>query len=193
MTSRSLYWIKLFLPVLYLSLAVDCLADAARPADLSNAGIELSNARYPQANVITGGQPSPEQIRAMQAAGIKHVINLRTPGEMDWDEKALVTSLGMQYHSIPVAGASGINADNAKALHDLMQSIGDEPLALHCASGNRVGALVALDAAAKGDSVDAAIAEGKKWGMTRLEDLVREKLNIDPQLCCLDQKNGGNE
>lgn len=193
MKLRDLHWVKLLLPVLLFSLAVDALAGSTDPEDLSKAGITLVNARYPQPNVITGGQPTPEQIRAMHKAGIRHVINLRTNDEMDWDEKALVTSLGMQYHAIPVAGAAGITPENAKALHDLVQSLGNQPVALHCASGNRVGALVAVSSAASGESVDAAIAEGKKWGMTRLEDLVREKLNSDSRLCCADGSASGDE
>lgn len=187
MTTRSQYLAILLAPVWLLSLATATLAQSPLSEDLSKAGISLYNAQHPQPNVITGGQPTPEQIRAMHDAGVKHIINLRTDAEMDWDEKTLVTSLGMQYHSIPIAGATGVTLENADQLQDLLQSLGGEATVLHCASGNRVGALMAISSAARGNSIDEAIATGKQWGMTRLEDLVREKLRSDPQLCCADQ------
>ena len=47
---------------------------------------------------------------------------------------------------------------------------------VHCASGNRVGALIALQHGLESGDVDAAIAEGKRWGLTRLEPVVRNAL-----------------
>lgn len=179
------YWLNRLLAALVIVMATTA-AQAEPGNETSLDSLELVNGQHPAPNIITGGQPTPEQLHAMQKAGVKHVINLRTDGEQDWDEAALVKSLGMQYHAIPVAGAAGVNKDNAAALNALLQSLGDDPVVLHCASGNRVGALVALSAAEDGATVDAAIAKGKNWGMTRLEGLVREKLNTQIRSCCAD-------
>ena len=46
---------------------------------------------------------------------------------------------------------------------------------MHCASGNRVGALMAISSVElDGATVEDAIAVGKAWGLTRLEGRVRE-------------------
>ena len=54
-----------------------------------------------------------------------------------------------------------------------------EPAVVHCATGNRVGGLFAVNAFASGSSLDAAIAEGARWGMTseRLQQAVRQNLS----------------
>ena len=86
--------------------------------------------------------------------------------------------MGMQYHSLPIAGKADINLENAKALHKLLKKAKADKGVVHCASGNRIGALVAIHAAeVEGLSVEDAIAKGRKWGMTRLEPLVKEKLS----------------
>jgi len=115
----------------------------------------------------------------MASAGIQHVINLRTPQEeIDFEEQAVVEALGMEYYSIPVAGAGGINAANARSLEEILGTLDGEPALVHCATANRVGGLFAVNAFASGSSIDAAIAEGTRWGMTseRLQQAVRQNL-----------------
>ena len=126
--------------------------------------------------LYSSGQPSPEDFKALSEQGIKHIVNLRPPFEMDWDEGAWVESLGMSYHNIPVDGA-GVNFENAALLANKLQDIGGEPTLVHCASGNRNGALAALIAAQDRQmDVESAIAEGRRWGLTRYEPLVRQLL-----------------
>ncbi len=50
------------------------------------------------------------------------------------------------------------------------------PVLVHCASGNRVGALFALREKANGATNEQAIAAGKTAGMTRLEPEVLKVL-----------------
>lgn len=143
----------------------------------------------PAANRYAGGQPSAAALLELRDAGVRHVINLRTDAEPQaYDEAAQVTALGMTYHHLPVAGAAGVNVENAQALDALLAGLGDEPLLLHCASGNRVGALMALRAALHGSSTEAAIAEGYRWGLRSLTPVVRQRLqasclNIDSTSC----------
>lgn len=144
--------------------------------EVSQLGIK--NLRATSATSFSGGQPTQKQLQALADTGVKHIINLRTASEQSWDEKALVEKLGMEYHSIPIAGKSGITVENARTLNALLKQLGSEPILLHCASGNRVGGLMALAAFhVDGKGVDAAIAEGKAWGLTRLEPFVRAKLS----------------
>ncbi len=138
---------------------------------------EITNLNAPQVDKLASGQPTQEQLQILAASGVRHIIDLRVPGERDWDESALVRSLGMEYHSIPVSGATGVTSENAAALNSLLAQIGDEPVLMHCASGNRVGALVAVSERDGGASVDAAIAEGRRWGLNQMEPRVREILS----------------
>lgn len=140
--------------------------------------LNIKNFNHPTQNVVTGGQPSKKELASLAESGIKHVINLRPRQEQDWNEKEYVESLGMQYHSVPVAGKAGITAENATLLTVTFNQINSEPTFLHCASSNRVGALIALqESAANGADVEAAISKGKRWGLTSLESVVREKLS----------------
>lgn len=175
---RTVSHFKLYLSLLLCGLLAAC----ATTTDLDMAALqsaEINNFRAPSGEVLSSGQPTVSQLGIASRAGVKHVINLRTPQEnVDFDESEVVESLGMEYHSIPVAGGGGINADNAASLQALLARFDGEPVLIHCATGNRVGGLFAVAAHAEGASVDSAIAEGARWGMTseRLQDLVRENL-----------------
>ncbi|MFT4671063.1 MAG: protein tyrosine phosphatase (PTP) superfamily phosphohydrolase (DUF442 family) [Pseudohongiellaceae bacterium] len=139
---------------------------------------DLNNLNVPESNALASGQPTQEQIKVLAEAGVKHVISLRRPEEIDWDEQAVVEANGMQFYSIPVAGLAGITKANATKLEDLLNSLGNEAVLVHCGSSNRVGALKTL-ASLDGDdsaSIEAAFTEGRRWGLTRLEEPLREKL-----------------
>jgi uncharacterized protein (TIGR01244 family) len=143
----------------------------------------LPNVREPQTNRIVSGAIGATDIGRIRAAGVKHVINLRTPQEMqDLNEGEIAKGLGLDYQSIPIAGAQSLTKENAGKLDEALKQAGDDPTVVHCASGNRVGALIALrEAWINGKSTEAAIAEGKRWGLTSLEAAVRTKLDETPK------------
>ena len=142
---------------------------------------EINNFRAPESDILSTGQPTAEQFQVMADSGVKHVINLRTPGEdSGFDEQATVESLGMTYHNIPVSvGDGGINLSNSNSLQELLVQFENEGVVVHCATGNRVGALISLSEFEDGRSVDNSIIEGVRWGMTseRLQQVVRESLS----------------
>ena len=85
----------------------------------------------------------------------------------------------MTFARIPVSVAEGgINAENAQSLQSLLDQYSGEGVAVHCATGNRVGALISVAEFADGSNIDSAISEGARWGMTseRLQGIVRESL-----------------
>lgn len=127
--------------------------------------------------VFSAAQPSTEQFKQLSDAKVKHVINLRASDEQNWDEGALVNSLGMNYHAIPIAGAQDVNIDNAKQLASLLAQLKGESVVVHCASSNRVGALMAISAHQQGADIESAIKTGKQWGMASLEPVVRKVMN----------------
>ncbi len=138
---------------------------------------ELMNMAQQENNVFSSGQPTQEQLAVLADAGVRHVVSLRPVSELDWDESAAVAAAGMQFHSIPVAGASGVTNANAQTLESLLNELDGQPVLVHCASSNRVGALKAVTARNNGASVDAAIAEGQEWGLTGMADRVRQILS----------------
>jgi uncharacterized protein (TIGR01244 family) len=94
------------------------------------------------------------------------------------DEQAVIQGLGMDYVLMPVEDEEAINFENAAELDELIASY-DGPVLVHCGSGNRVGALLALRKSLDGASDEEAFAYGKQGGLTRLEDVVKEQLSKD--------------
>lgn len=95
--------------------------------------------------LITGGQPTEEQLRAAAEEGVKMVINLAptTPSYSLEDEAGLVDELGMSYHYIPVDWAQPTEADFA-AFEAAMAERGEEKTLIHCMANFRVTAFYTL-------------------------------------------------
>lgn len=140
--------------------------------------LSIRNARQPLEGVLTAGQPTREQLKAVAAAGYKTVVNMRPLEEEGaWDETEFVEGLGMKFVHLPIAGRGDINSENAIRLAELLDDPDAKPILIHCASGNRVGALLAIKAAVvDGASADEAMELGLKAGLTSLEQHTRELL-----------------
>ena len=139
----------------------------------------VPQARQPRPTLVTGGQPAPHAWDALRSQGITTVVNLRPTAEMDGrDERAEVAAAGLAYHQIPVDGAGGVTGANADALWSVLDEA-DGTVLVHCASGNRVGALLALGASRQGGrSPEEALEWGQAAGLTGLEPKVREALGL---------------
>lgn len=135
---------------------------------------DINNLRQVDNHLYISGQPSQEQLEILAKAGVRYIINLRPVAELAWDEKAFVEAQGMNYIHIPVDGASGVSEQNANLFIQAINKVNDEATLIHCGSGNRVGALIAIDAAVnQQEGLEKAIAKGKQWGLTGLESHVR--------------------
>jgi protein tyrosine phosphatase (PTP) superfamily phosphohydrolase (DUF442 family) len=74
-----------------------------------------------------------------------------------------------------------VDGDSARRLWTLLKT-SDAPVFVHCASGNRAGALLAIGAARFGGMApDAAIEFGRRAGLSSLEPVVRERLGLPAQ------------
>ena len=136
----------------------------------------VANACQILPNVISGGQPTAEQLKALKAAGGDIVLDLRDPMEpRPVDEATFVRELGMEYVNIPVRAGSLDDASLERVLAVLRGS-GDRTVFFHCGSGSRVGgALIPhfiLDhGMEEQDAVDQAMrvglrsAEYMEWGL----------------------------
>ncbi|MDY0065177.1 MAG: tyrosine-protein phosphatase [Steroidobacteraceae bacterium] len=158
------------------AMALLAAAAAAMAADLGQLE-SLPNARFPEENRIVSGALAPQDVRRLADAGVRHVVDLQPSQEHTFDEEQLLHAKGVQYHPIPISGAAALTRENAAKLDAVLEKIGPEPALLHCSSGNRVGALIAVRAAwIQGASPDQAIEEGERWGLKALKPAVRALL-----------------
>jgi protein tyrosine phosphatase (PTP) superfamily phosphohydrolase (DUF442 family) len=99
----------------------------------------VTNACEVLPDVITGGQPTAEQLERFKAAGGGVVLDLRDPMEQrPFDEPARVRELGLDYVNVPISPGATSDEKMARILDTLRASRG-RPLFFHCGSGNRVG------------------------------------------------------
>jgi uncharacterized protein (TIGR01244 family) len=163
----------------------DAAPVAAGPANdgVATAGlIPIRNARVPMPGVLSGGQPTPDQIEAAAAAGYRTVINIRTAAEpgFEW-EPGLVERLGMTYVHIPVGGPETLTPETVRAIDEaLADGLARGPVLYHCASGNRIGASLALRSAwIEGSPPAEAFQYGLASGMTRLTPAIADILEVE--------------
>jgi uncharacterized protein (TIGR01244 family) len=95
--------------------------------------------------VITGGQPTEDQLKSAAEEGFRTVVNLATerPDHFRDDEATLVRSLGMAYHHIPVEWDNPRPAD-FESFENLLQKLGTQKTLIHCAANFRVTAFYSL-------------------------------------------------
>lgn len=153
---------------------------AATPAESVLAG--LPHAAFPEPHRVAAGAITAADVGLLKQAGIGEVINLRTPAETpDFDEAAAMQAAGIAYHNLPIAGSTDLTRARVAQFDQLLRAAGDTPTLVHCASSNRVGAMIALRAAwIEGRPLDAALAEGRRWGLKSLEPEVRKRLVASP-------------
>ena len=136
----------------------------------------------PRPGLRTGGQPTPEQLDALATQGVRTVIDLRPDSEdHGYDEARAAGQRNLRYVQLPIAGPEDLTPTNAAALKRLLDD-SDGDVLLHCASGNRAGALLALMAAQEERMpAQQALELGKAAGMKSLIQVVAERLGLPPE------------
>ncbi len=142
----------------------------------------VPNQHCPNLQVICGGQPSSDQLAAFAKERGHTVVNLRTDDEMatlrGWDEGRVVRSLGMRYVRIPVRDETDLTHEACVQLGKAMAPVGGEPIMVHCASGQRVAALMALKSVwIDQQPIEVALQIGRDAGLDRMEPQVQKMLN----------------
>lgn len=146
---------------------------AAKPAAGATTASGVALLR-PREGLLVAGQPGAGDWSALAASGVRTVVNLRPQVELKGrDERAEVAAAGMRYVELPVSGPADITPENAKALSALLAQA-DGPVLVHCASGNRVGGLLAVAMAQNGMSTAQALDFGRSAGMKSIEGRARE-------------------
>jgi protein tyrosine phosphatase (PTP) superfamily phosphohydrolase (DUF442 family) len=121
-------------------------------------------------NLITGGQPNAQQLRALKEAGGAVVLDVRDPMESrPVDEPALVRQLGMDYVNIPV-GSGSLDDATLDRILAVLRGAGDRAVFFHCGSGNRVGgALIPYFMLDQGMDEENAVEQAMRVGLRSAE------------------------
>jgi len=149
------------------------------PKDMKSS-LDMINPLVVDHSILVGGQPSALDLQYLKTIGIDIVINLRPISEeIDFDQVSVMQNLNMVYHHIVVANETDLTKSTAMKLAQVLPKNGEKCL-FHCASGNRVGALLAVKAfGLDGYSGDKAIQFGLDSGMTKWLPMVRNIIAIN--------------
>ena len=134
------------------------------------------------------GQPGKDDLALARELGIRTVVNLRKPGELDWDEAAAVGSLGLTYVNHPFQAPGELTDEIFDAVRGELARAGEQPILLHCASANRVGAVwLAHRVLDGGLTYDAALREAEIVGLKnpahrdRAREYIERRLGDTPR------------
>ncbi len=117
-------------------------------------------------NWLFASQPSEADLAAAKAAGVKRVITLRNPKELNWNEAETVRQLGMEFSQLPVDFPDGLTGDRLNEVCVALEDAEGKPVLLHCGSAIRVGAVwMAYRATRQGISLEQAEAEAAAIGL----------------------------
>lgn len=99
----------------------------------------VANACQLLPNLVTGGQPTAEQLQALSQLQGSIVLDLRDPMEpRPVNEADLARQLGLEYANVPVR-AGALDDSLLERILGILRSAGDRTVFVHCGSGNRVG------------------------------------------------------
>jgi protein tyrosine phosphatase (PTP) superfamily phosphohydrolase (DUF442 family) len=96
-----------------------------------------------ETTVACGGATTPEAVPELKKMGYASIINLRVPTEPGANvdaEAAAAKTAGINFFNIPFNGATPDPAVADKFLATITAK-GNEPAYIHCAAGNRAGAM----------------------------------------------------
>lgn len=165
------------LAVSFVASLTGCLGGESVPMTLSpTSGLVVPSSCGSTQNVHAfegyrlASQPAAADFEQAKAAGVRTVINLRHENEIkDFDERAVVTGLGMNYVNLPWHGPEQLNDEVFTRARELLSSA-EQPVLVHCGSANRVGAVwIPWRVLDGGVTFEQALAEAKTIGLKTAE------------------------
>ena len=139
----------------------------------------LSPYYRPDEKTIVCGALDDNKVQALADAGVELVINLQLQGELSFDEAAAVQQAGMAYEHLPIGGAEDLKQLKILAFDKLLRQYHGKKIAMHCGSGNRVGAAMTLRSGwLRGRKMDTAMKHGYDHGLTSLEEEAHNRLLV---------------
>lgn len=158
--------------IVWLLISHTSIIYATKQAPFGNQIKAVTNYNRATTQVATGGKLDQGGVEELAEQGFKTIIDLRTEAEGTLAEKQAVETAGMRYINIPVTSA-GINDEQLAAFTSVIEQAAI-PVLLHCASGNRAGAMWAAYRLSKGITPDIAFEEGRTAGMqSNMEEKIK--------------------
>lgn len=126
-------------------------------------------------HLYIASQPDQEALQTARQKGVATIIDLRAPGETDWNERQAVEALGMRYLNLPIPKqGDSLDTDTLQQIEMAVAELHGEPVLLHCSSGNRAAAWLATHLADNHElPVDESLAIAAKAGLTHEGTLER--------------------
>lgn len=146
-------------------------------SQLLDAAKGIANASEPIPGIVTGGQPTLEQLTALKRAGCDVVLDIREPMEpRPYRAPDAVVAAGLEYINIPVSHGPLSDATFDRVRETVRGLAGRKQVFFYCGSGNRVGVtLLPYFMLDRGMSEDEAVDEAMRVGM-RSAGLMEEAL-----------------
>ncbi|MDX1455799.1 MAG: sulfur transferase domain-containing protein [Gammaproteobacteria bacterium] len=139
--------------------------------------VNWKNLKEFERGLFSAGKPAEEDIAAAAEAGVKCLVCVSDRSEFDYDVQAAAENRGLRFEYLPVNGPQDVTDENARRLDALLSEEANQPMIIHCGSGNRVGALYALrESCCQGADMAAALAAGRRAGLAGLEGFVAMQL-----------------
>jgi len=160
---------RMLFPLAFLIFAM-CAAQPAGAQQVTKPTVPgANNFAQLETTVACGGATTPEAVPEIKKLGFKSIINLRLPNEAGANidaEAAAAKTAGINFYSIPFSGQQPDPAVADKFL-DTITAPGNEPAYIHCAAGNRAGAMWMIKRLAIDHwDADRAFTEAAALGLT---------------------------
>jgi uncharacterized protein (TIGR01244 family) len=132
--------------------------------------------------IATSGALTNDSIKELAKHSFRTVIDLRPEVENTQKEKLAVEAENMLYVNIPVTNDGIDDAQLAAFKQAIAQA--SPPILLHCATGNKAGAMWASYRLSEGISPGIALKEGRASGMNLgFEQKIKQKWCTEPASC----------
>lgn len=122
------------------------------------------------------GTPSLEGIRELKARGVRTVIDVRLTEQVPAGYREQVLAEGLQYVHIPMR-PDALTGDQADAFRAAMRASNNEPVLIHCQSGNRAAGMYGVHLGCDlGLTISDALERARRAGLKHpdlIEDLRR--------------------
>jgi uncharacterized protein (TIGR01244 family) len=128
----------------------------------------ITNLKRLESTVACAGATTPESMRAVKDIGFASVVNLREASEPNADVEAeanAAKAVGLRYVHLPLNRESPDPAV-ADRFVTAARDPANQPMLIHCASGNRAAAMWLIKRAVIGGwPIDRATAEAERLGL----------------------------
>lgn len=154
MKKRFLYILMLFVNMVWGATHMNTSKDLEQT---------VKNFQQITPNVASGGVLGEGAVEQLKADNFTTIIDLRTKAEGVDKEKTTVENAGLHYVNIPITAAGIDDLQLSQFSNALEHAKG--PVLVHCASGNRVGAMLVRYYISQGVESKIAFERGRKAGL----------------------------